>query len=212
MKSNSLKNIKVIKEMLEDRHRTQTRTTVGYLPEKDKKRREVGEIWQETLGNGTVVEWEQKNGYRIKRSVNGHIFQQVRDFLKQYPNCYTDCEKKKTGKYSRYDENTRMIHGMCLDCLSKYETLLKINGEYEEYERKKKLDSLENWFKDAEKEKDIIKKAISSGQFVEQDGTLEKWSPENVTAFLQKMDDDFEKLKQSLLQPLLTKDEPTDEI
>lgn len=202
-KKTPLKNIKVVTEMLEGRHRTQTRTTVGYQPLKEIKVREVGETWEEVSPEGIVTVWEQKKGYRVKKSANADALQKVRDFLKQYPNCYEDCEKKVTKKYTRYDDNTRMIHGMCLDCLARYETELKIRGEFTEYERQKKIDSLQNWFKDAEKEKDILKTAIATGAFAEQDGTFEKWRPENLTAFLEKMDEDFEKLRQSLLEPLL---------
>lgn len=208
-KNTPLKNIKVVTEMLEGRHRTQTRTTVGYQPIKEIKVREVGEVWEEVSPEGIVTVWEQKKGYRVKRSANAGALQQVRDFLKQYPNCYEDCEKRQTRKYTRYDDNTRIIHGMCLDCLARYETELKIKGEFTEYERHKKLDSLQNWFKDAEKEKNILKAAIADGSFAEQDGTLEKWSPENITAFLEKMDEDFEKLKQSLLEPLLSNNQIT---
>lgn len=198
-----LRNIETLNKMLAGEHRTQTKTVIGYTKPEDVKRREVGEIWDETLPDGTVYEWEQKNGYRVKRAKNLKVLSETRAFLQEYPNCYDSCEKKKTRRYTRYDNNTRMIHGMCLDCLARYETELKINGEFEEYERKKKLDSLQALFKDAEVEKTIIKESLKTVAYANEDGTTEEWGSENLTSILEKIDSDFENLKNSLIEPLL---------
>ena len=53
-----LQNIKAVKEMLAGEHRFQRKTTVGYEGKKDTSIRKVGDIWDETLPNGDVVEWE----------------------------------------------------------------------------------------------------------------------------------------------------------
>jgi hypothetical protein len=198
-----LRNIKVVKDMLEGNHRSQTRTVVGYEPKKEYVKREVGEIWDETLPDGTVIEWEQKKGYKIKRPKNLKVLSDVREFLQQYPNCYVDCKKKKRKNYTKYDDDTRKIHGMCLDCLARFETQLKVEGKFEEYEREKKLNSLIDLFKEAEKEKEIIKQSLESINFANEDGTQERWNVENKEAFLLKIDEDFEKLKNSLIEPLL---------
>lgn len=197
-----LQNVKAVREMLEGNHRFQNKTTYGYTAKKDTKIRNVGEIWEETLPNGTVIEWEQKQGYRVKRAKNLKILTEVRQELNSYPNCYSDCEKKKTAKYSYHDKKIRDIHGMCLNCLAKYETYLKVEGKFEDYERQKHLESAESFFKDAEKEKELIKKALDSVVYVEEDGSKEVWTTENKQALLEKIDSDFEKLKQNILEPL----------
>jgi len=195
--------------MLAGEHRTQTKTVIGYTPPVDTKKHEVGDIWDEVLPDGTIYEWEQKNGYRVKRPKNLKVLSETRSFLQEYPNCYDTCEKKITRKYSRYDNNTRIIHGMCLDCLAKYETELKIKGEFEEYERKKKLDSLTALFKDAEVEKTIIKESLKSVAYANEDGSTEKWGSENLSSLFEKIDTDFENLKNSLIEPLLNGEEQT---
>lgn len=197
-----LQNIKAVKEMLTGTHKFQRRTTVGYEKKKDTKTRKVGEIWEETSPNGDVIEWEQKQGYRVKRRKITKILDKVREELNQYPNCYDTCEKKKTAKYTQHDKKIRDVHGMCLDCLARYETYLKANGEFEEYERKRHLESATSFFKDAEVEKEIIKKALDAIEYVEEDGSKEVWKSENKQALLEKIDRDFEKLKNDILGPL----------
>lgn len=209
MKNTKLQNIKVVQQMLNGEHRTQTRTTVGYEKKKEYIKREVGEVWDEVLPDGTIIEWEQKKGYKIRRHKNLKSLSEAREFLSQYPNCYEDCEKKKIKKYSRYDNDTRKIHGMCLDCLARFETQLKIEGTFEEYERTKKLSSLLSLFEEAEIEKEHLKKSLDKISYVNEDGSVEEWSVEGRQAFFEKMDADLENLKNSLIQPLLTS-EPKD--
>lgn len=197
-----LQNIKAVKQMLSGEHRLQNRTVVGYEGKKDITTRKVGDIWEEISSNGDVIEWEQKKGYRVKRRKITKILDKVREELNQYPNCYDNCEKKKTAKYTQHDKKIRDVHGMCLDCLARYETYLKANGEFKEYERKRHLESATSFFRDAEKEKELIKTALNSIEYVEEDGGAEVWTSENKQALLEKIDRDFEKLKKSILEPL----------
>lgn len=198
-----LRNVDTVRKMLAGEHRFQTRTVVGYEAPKDITQRNVGDIWEETSPDGTVYEWEQKKGYKVKRPKNLKILSELREYLNEYPNCYDDCEKKQTRKYTRYDNDIRMIHGMCLNCISRYETNLKVKGEFEEYERKKKLDSLISLFKDAEIEKEVIKESLAAVSYANEDGSTEKWGTENLQSMLEKIDNDFEELKKSMIEPLL---------
>lgn len=202
MSNPKLQNIKAIKQLLTGNHRWQTRTIKGWEPKKDFKVRQVGDVWEETTSTGAIIEWEQMQGYKRRRHKNMKELLDLQLTLKEYPNCYEDCEKKTTKKYSRYDEETRVSSGMCLDCLAKFETHLMVKGEFSEYKREKDLASALAFFKDAEKEKEIIKEAVSTIEFMEENGRPEKWTMENKEAFLQKIDNDFEKLKRKILEPL----------
>jgi hypothetical protein len=194
-----LQNIKAIRQMIDGSHRTQTRKTFGYERKKDSSTRKVGDIWEETLPNGHVIEWEQKQGYRVRRAKNMKVLLDLQEELKKYPNCYPDCSKKK---YTAHDEQIKKAHGMCLDCLSRYETELKITGKFKDYERKTTRSYMEDFFREAEKEKEIIKRTLEDLNYVEEDGNTEKWIFENKEEFLQKIDTDFEKLKEKILKPL----------
>ena len=61
---------------------------------------------------------------------------------------------------------------------------------------------MEDFFREAEKEKEIIKRTLEDLNYVEEDGNTEKWIFENKEEFLQKIDTDFEKLKEKILKPL----------
>lgn len=194
-----LQNIKAIRQMLDGSHKTQTRKTFGYERKKDTSIRKVGEVWEETLPNGSVIEWEQKQGYRVRRAKNMKVLLDLQEELKKYPNCYPDCSTKK---YTVYDEQIKKAHGMCLNCLSRYETELKISGKFEKYEKDTTRSYMEDFFREAEKEKEIIKRTLEDLNYVEEDGNTEKWVFENKEEFLKKIDSDFEKLKEKILKPL----------
>lgn len=201
-----LQNIKAIKEMLNNKHFSQNKTVIGYTKQEDITKREVGDIWEEVQPDGTVIKWEQKKGYRVKVPKNLEGISEIRSYLKEYPNCYDTCEKGKTKKYTRYDEDVRLAHGMCLDCLARFETELKIKGEWEDYERRKKLEYLTRLFEDAEIEKNRLKESLEKVSYVNSDGSEDKWEIDNKEELLRKIDEDFYEAKKLLLDPLLEKE------
>src|SRR6056300_290737 len=97
--ANKLQNIKAIQKMLDGTHAFQTRKTHGFTDAKQKaeknKRREIGEIWEEKIGN-TIYQIEQQDGFRVKKPKNS-IAEEVRTYLNSYPNCKKDCCKSKKG-------------------------------------------------------------------------------------------------------------------
>jgi hypothetical protein len=78
---------------------------------------------------------------------------------------------------------------------------MKIDGTYDNYERRKKYESLVSFFRDAEKEKEMIKSSLDNLTYVEEDGSKETWNFESKQYYLDKIDSDFEKLKNDMLQP-----------
>ena len=196
-----LQNIKAVRQLLAGEHKMQTRTVVGYEKPKDSSLHKVGEIWEEILPSGDTVEWEQKQGYRVKRRKNLKVLSNLRQELESYDKCYDDCEKRKNKIYTRYDKQTCLSHKMCLDCLTRFETYLKLEGKFEEYEKRKNYESLVAFFIDAEKEKEVIKASLDSIEYVEEDGSREIWNFENKKNFLEKIDNDFKKLKEDMLEP-----------
>ena len=76
--SNKLKNVKAVKEMLDGKHKTQTKKTVSFA-DKVIERREVGETWTDDKGQ----KWEQRNGYKVKVGK----LSKLREELKSFPNC-----------------------------------------------------------------------------------------------------------------------------
>lgn len=210
--ANKLQNIKAIQKMLDGTHAFQTRKTHGFTDAKQKaeknKRREVGEIWEEKIGN-TIYQIEQQDGFRVKKPKNS-VAEEVRTYLNSYPNCKKDCNKIEKGPV---DEKMRVIHGMCLDCVIDMEHELKKQGKYEEYEQKKIRENAEAWLKRAEQDVDMLKEVYTqaSSTVMNADGMVEHWSakmtPEEFEKTIQTQFDNF---KIKFLKNLETKKENND--
>jgi ribosomal protein L37AE/L43A len=200
-KANSkLQNNKAIREMLDGTHHTQTRKSIStHVGNKQEQKREVGSRWTDANG----VSWEQKDGYRVKNVDRSDRIKSINEYLNVKQDC-PNCNKPMT---KRLDTKYYNIHKMCMDCSIDLEHKMRLNGTWKEYERKRILENIKAWLKDAEAEKEILKREISNDSYVNGDGTLEKWElPYNVEEQCKRIDEGFVKFKQELL----TKYEATD--
>lgn len=196
--SSKLKNIKAVGELLEGRHKSQTRKTFWMgVPVKDVETRAVGEVWEEVDFYGNKTVWKQKEGYRIKNY--SEDFSDLKKYL-DYRNCRSDCSKKTTGLYDHLDEIFRKKQNRCFDCVLREETLLKSQGKYRDYEKEKILANKKDWLKDARVEMEKLKERLGKMELVFADGRTEAWTMENKKAFLDKIDHDFAKLEEDLLR------------
>ena len=188
--SKKLKNIKAVSEMLEGKHKTQTKKTIAF-DGKEVVRREVGELWTDTKGQ----EWEQRKGYKVKVGK----LAKLREELKGFPNCRKDvCTCTDAGQA---DLKMKAYHGMCLDCVVEMEHTMKLVGEYDEYERKRLLNNAEAWLTNAEVEKEVLKSTIKAA-FVNEDGSIEEWSGGSEEDVIAKIDNGFEKFKTEFIDKL----------
>lgn len=178
-----LKNVKAVREMLEGKHKTQTKKTVSF-EKKEFVKREIGDVWTDEAGQ----EWKQKKGYKVKL---GKLHKH-RHEMKKFPNCKDGCESYLDP--CQADLKMNAYHGMCLNCVVEMEHKLKIEGKYEEYEKKKMLANAEAWLKKAEFEKDILKNSIEA-QFINEDGSIEKWGGLNKDEVIDRVEQGFEKFK-----------------
>jgi len=188
--SKKLKNIKAVSEMLEGKHKTQTKKTISF-DKKEVVRREVGELWTDTKGQ----EWEQRKGYKVKVGK----LAKLREELKGFPNCRKDvCTCIDAGQA---DLKMKAYHGMCLDCVTDMEHDLKLKGEYDEYERKKLLNNAESWLKEAEIEKEVLKTTIKAS-FINEDGSTEEWDGLSEEKVMKQIEEGFEKFKENFIGKL----------
>ena len=207
-KSNKLQNIKAVKEMIAGTHKFQTKKTTGFSDAKEQaeknKKREVGDVWEEKIGN-TIYLIEQKNGFRVKKPKNS-VSAEVRKYLNSYPNCKKDCCKTS---YNHLDEKMRIIHGMCFDCVIEMEHELRKQGKYEEYEQNKIKRNAESWIKKAEQDVEMLKETYTkaSSTVMNADGLLEHWSAKMTNEeFNEKIQKEFDKFKTKFLENLHKKE------
>lgn len=210
MSKSKLQNIKALKQMLDGTHRTQTRKTIGFSDANStankNKKREVGETWTEVNANGNTEWVTQKEGYRVRSSVNPELsafLDKVREDQRKFPNC----QKQATGgectckKPNHLDEKFRRIAGMCHDCLVQFETKLKINGKFDQYALNKMKANAESFFIQADKEVEILKLALNDLNFVNSErGDIENWEFEGKEEYKQKIDQHYKEFKEKTLE------------
>jgi len=196
-------NIQDVKELLKGEHASQTAIQVGYSGETEEKiTRKIGEKWFDADGN----EWEQKEGYSIKLGKEWQ--QELHQYLNAFPNCQKEtctCTMPK-----RIDEKMRMLHGMCLDCVTAMEHKIRLEGRWDEYEKSKLKENALSWLTEAEKDKNIIAEELSKAEFVNSFGDVEKWDANKTKEeLLQKIEDEFQKFREDFIQKLEKYDDGT---
>ena len=206
--SKKLQNIKAVQQMIDGNHKFQTKKTVGFsdadTTAKRNEKHEVGDIWEEAdpvTGNIYVI--EQRDGFRIKKTKNSEVFQQIRDEL----NTFNKCPKEKCTctNPQRIDEKMRRIHDMCFDCVIEMEHELKKEGKYEEYERKRIHDNAMSWLASAERDVELLKQTYTQAiDFVSNtDGATETWSAKMTPEeFQEKIQNQFDKFKKDFIKKL----------
>ena len=203
--SKKLQNVKAIQQMLDGTHKFQTKKTVGFSDAKSKQseHHDVGDTWEETDAHGNTYVLEQHEGFRIRKTKNTDIFQNIRDEMRSFPNCRKDtCTCIGTHQL---DQKMRKIHGMCFDCVIEMEHELKKAGKYDEYERNKIRENALAWLRDAERDVELLKQAYTQvQQFVSNsDGQVEHWSAKmTAEEFESTIQKQFEEFKIKFLEKL----------
>ncbi len=119
----------------------------------EKKEYKVGDRWIDDDGN----EWEQKEGYKSKvRKVD------INDILMP-----VGCPKCGNIFKSSHDQKMWNLHKMCINCVAEYETKLRIEGKYEEYEKNKIKENVKSHINNIEEEyKEFLKNSKDEINFV----------------------------------------------
>ena len=202
--SKKLQNTKAVKQLLDGTHKTQTRKSVSFSgSSKSNKRRSIGETWIEKNANGVEFKWEQKDGFRVKRPVNS-ILDLVTDALTLPSNC-PNCDQDMHGKEKHLNQKMYFKSGKCFDCITKEETLIRSDKKkWEEYSSKKMLANASGWFKDADKEVEILKSTLTDVVWENADGKIGEIDR---TKWLEKIDTDYKKIKKQIVNNLKGKND-----
>jgi hypothetical protein len=205
--SKKLQNVKAVQQMLDGSHKFQTKKTMGFsdakLVAKKNERHVVGDTWEDSdsVGNKFVI--EQRDGFRIKKTKNSKIFQELRDDLRSFPAC-----RKETCTCSGthpIDKKMQIIHKMCFDCVIDMEHEMKKAGTYEEYEQNKIRENALAWLASAERDVAMLKQTYTqAAEFVtNSDGVLETWEAKMSPAeFEETVQIQFDKFKENFLKNL----------
>jgi hypothetical protein len=136
-----------------------TQIASGY--EKQVEERGEGDIWEE---NGK--QWTIKNG--LKQTVT-----KLDEFKKTYHLPYSCPCCKKSFQDTPTNRKMWAIHQMCLDCVVEMEAKLKIEGKYEEYEKRMLNGNKNSMMSDLEVALDEW--LNSNNSFITEQGDVENW-------------------------------------
>ena len=178
---------------------------VGYREKKENKKREVGETWEDEN-----YIYEQKEGYITKSGKNSKVFTEVRKYLQSLSTCKSkECGKKK---YGRTDKKLISKTGFCSTCLAKKEWEIKKDGLWEEYSKYKIYSNMASYGTEVlEKLNDALGSVKDHYEFVNEDGSIEKWqSPKPAEQLKQDLLDDIEKGKKELAEVIEKRNEMYD--
>jgi hypothetical protein len=108
MSKKNSRNLQRVQDMLDGNYKNKIQS--GY--EVKRVDRKVGDIWTDVDG----VEWEQKNGYRMKltKTANVGIFK-------------AHCKDCNSGILKPWDKDTHKADGRCYHCQMNYELDLKFD-------------------------------------------------------------------------------------
>ena len=135
------KNLQRVQDMLDGNHKRKIQ--VGYS--KTEEVRKVGDKWTDSDG----IEWEQKNGYRIRinnKMANVGIFK-------------GKCKDCNSGILKPWDKDTHKADGRCYHCQMNYEIDLKAKPikwfayrRLKDFRNMKSIDrDMEQWIEELEK-------------------------------------------------------------
>jgi hypothetical protein len=199
MSKSKLQNVKAVKELLAGTHKTQTNKTFGFIGKSNKKR-EIGDVWLETTANGISIEWEQKDGFRVKRAANS-VLDEINKIINMPATC-PKCNSQMHNNEERLNKKFWKTHKTCFDCVITMETRLRAEGKYEEYARKKMFENAKSFFATADIEVSIIKDAIKNKlEFVQNaQGELEEFDQSNYKEkYLNYIDEQYNRFKEETL-------------
>jgi hypothetical protein len=205
--SKKLQNIKAIQQMLDGSHKFQTKKSVGFSDAKDVAKQNehhtIGDIWEETDVSGNIYVIEQHDGFRVKKTKNAGVFQEIRNAMRAFPNCQKETCTCTSSHY--LDSKMQLLHGMCFDCVIEMEHELRKNGQYEEYEQTRIKQNAMAWLNDAERDLELLKLAYTeASKFVTSgNGEIETWAakmtPEEFETQIKLKFDEF---KQNFIKKL----------
>jgi hypothetical protein len=150
-----------IRNIINNRHGDNSKSMVGY--NSNNIERKNGDFWIDNNGK----HWKKENNI-IQNITKLDSIKELTKFPLKCPNC------GKAMKPNSYNKKMYAIHKKCFDCVIEYETKLKLEGKFEEYEKNllnlNRISHLEEF----ELSLDEYSKSMNETYMTEQ-GDKEKW-------------------------------------
>jgi len=180
------RDVQRMRNIITKDYSAKTGTQIGYT--KENTERKEGDVWEE---NGK--QWTIKNGIKMTVTKLDKIKQLIQTPL-TCPNCHKPMVKGKIDKYMY------SIHKKCSDCVFEYETKLKREGKFEEYQKNMIKQGMAYHIK--EMENVLLELALNQSEesFVTEAGDIESWKGKGIDQqkLIQDIQEYIQKLKDAI--------------
>ena len=176
------RDVQRMRNIITKDYSAKTGTQIGYT--KEHVEYKEGDVWEEN--NKT---WTIKNGIKMTVTKLDLVKKSLQMPL-TCPNCNQPMNK------GRLDKIMYSIHKQCSDCVIKYETKLKLEGKFEEYQQNINKQSIIYHIK--EMENVLLELALTQSEesFVTEAGDIESWKGKGIDQ--QKLTQDIQEYIQKL--------------
>ena len=202
--SNKLQNVNAVKQMLAGEHRTQTKKSIytgktkkdiPVLDILEKFENGKPKVWLETDAKGFKTRITQHDGFKSREPENS-ILKSIQSILKvptTCPGCGTNMRKKEKQLNFKFWFKRKK----CFSCVVSEETKIRQQGPaaWSEHEKTIMQSNAEAWFKDSDKEVEILKTQVKETAWENADGDR---GEVDITSFIEKMENDYLELKSNI--------------
>lgn len=161
--------------------KTGEKTTVGVGYTKKYESHNEGDVWEEDGRTWTIKNGVKQNITKMDKAKELHLMPLL-------------CPKCSKPMKSHIDKPFYNIHKTCLNCVTEFETKLKMEGKWEEYQQQvynQAVDNLINNFRDWAD--DELKETNNS--IITEDGVVENWVGGNKNNLKQNIEESLKYLE-----------------
>jgi hypothetical protein len=160
------RDIQRMRNLISKKYGDKVSTQTGYV--KQVIEHKEGDVWEENSKTWTI-----KNGLKQTQTRFDAIKKSV-----LMPILCPECNKSM--KSYALNKKLYSIHGKCADCVIKYETELKREGKFEEYQRNMIMSGVETHIKDLEEMLLDVSLNGTDESIITESGDVENWVGGNV--------------------------------
>ena len=178
------RDVQRLRNLIQGKYGEKTRSSVGFTNKQEVYNE--GDIWESDGRTWTIKEGIKQNITKLDKAKKAHVVPLL-------------CPKCKKIMKNRNDKPFYNIHKMCFDCVVDFESNLKQQGKWEDYQINIKNGEIDKQIEDF---KTYIKDRLeeSNDGFVSENGEVEKWvgkvNKDKVEEYTQQAITYLESLKQ----------------
>ena len=178
------RDVQRLRNIIQGKYGEKTRSSVGFTNKQEFYNE--GDIWESDGRTWTIKEGIKQNITKLDKAKKAHVVPLL-------------CPKCKKIMKNRNDKPFYNIHKMCFDCVIDFESNLKQQGKWEDYQINIKNGEIDKQIEDF---KAYIKDRLeeSNDGFVSENGEVEKWvgkvNKDKVEEYTQQAITYLESLKQ----------------